>query len=503
MKLRHLTLAVTAALLAHSAAAQTPPLSLSKAWTFEHLATTGQNAEIAAFDSLNGNIWVAGGTGVDVLNAATGRLVQHIAMPSYGSINSIAIHNGIAAFAIESTAARNTAGVIQFYDTTTRSLTSGLYPNTITVGALPDMVAFTPDGSRLLVANEGTPNPVADSNYTSPDPVGSVSIINMATRSVAATATFAGLAATGDYSRASSVGMDYEPEYIAINATSTTAWVTLQEHNAIGVLDLNSNRFTKVVGLGLKDFNTTANAIDPRDFSTSTNPSKDKGDGKIELRPAAVKGLYQPDSIAAYQAAGKTYLVMANEGDTREDNADKARLGGSSDLNRLNVSTVDSTAGNPVTFGGRSFSIRDANGTLVFDSGNRLEVEAIKKGIYDDSRSDDKGVEPEGIAIKEIGGRTYAFIGLERTLKAAIAIYDITNPNTPLYVDMIVSDGDISPEGLLAFRMGNKDFLAFSNEVSQTTSLYSISPVPEPETYAMFLAGLGLMGAIARRRKLK
>ena len=32
---------------------------------------------------------------------------------------------------------------------------------------------------------------------------------------------------------------------------------------------------------------------------------------------------------------------------------------------------------------------------------------------------------------------------------------------------------------------------------------YLLTPVPEPETYAMFLAGLGLMGFIARRRNLK
>ena len=31
----------------------------------------------------------------------------------------------------------------------------------------------------------------------------------------------------------------------------------------------------------------------------------------------------------------------------------------------------------------------------------------------------------------------------------------------------------------------------------------SISPVPEPETYAMLLAGLGLMGAVVRRRSMR
>lgn len=477
--------ALVAASFSIAARAETPILEFSKAWTFDHGLQTAQNAEIAAFDALNGNLWVAGGNGVDVLNASTGSLLRHIAIASSGSINSIAIHNGIAAFAIESSSPRNAPGMVQFFDT-------GSYAQqgSVTVGALPDMLTFTPDGRRLLVANEATPNAAADLPYTTPDPVGSVSIIDMATRSVTATATFAGVALSGGYSRASSVGMDYEPEYIAVNASGTKAWVTLQEHNAIGLLDLNSNSFTKVVGLGLKDFSQPANAIDPNDK-----------DGKIELRTVAAKGLYQPDSIAAYQAGGKTYLVMANEGDTREDERDKSRLGGSSDLKRINIANTDSTAGNPIIFGGRSFSIRDEDGKLIFDSGNQLEVAAIAKGIYDDGRSDDKGVEPEGVAIKEIGGRTFAFIGLERTTKSAVAIYDISDPANAKYVDMIVSDGDISPEGVLAFRMNGKDYLAFANEVSKTTSLYSISPVPEPETYAMLLAGLGLLGGMRLRRR--
>jgi hypothetical protein len=291
--------------------------------------------------------------------------------------------------------------------------------------------------------------------------------------------------------------MDFEPEYITVNADGTKAFVTLQEANAIGVLDLGTNSFSKVVGLGTKDFSAAGKTIDPS-----------HKDGKIELRTAAVRGLYQPDGIAAYQAGGQTYLVMANEGDTREDDGDKARVKDTSlknssptDLQQLNISTTDSTSGNLVTFGARSFSIRDANGNLVFDSGNRLDKEAIARGIYDDGRSDDKGVEPEGVALKEIDGRTYAFIGLERTLKGAVAIYDITDPANASFKDMIVTDGDVAPEGITAFSSGGKHFLAIANEVSGTTTLYGLAPVPEPETYALLLAGLGLIGFMARRRR--
>jgi hypothetical protein len=489
MKRSILSLATAAALAAFALPAAADSLSgIAKQWTFTHNLAGGQTSEIVSFDAATNSLWVAGVAGVDVLNATNGSLLQHIDTRAFGSINSVAIHNGIAAFAIES-AVRTDPGVVKFYDTATRSLASGV--NSITVGALPDMLTFTSNGGKLLVANEGTPT-----TYGGIDPAGSVSIIDMSSRSVAATATLAGVATTGSNIR-SNTGMDYEPEYITVNAAGTKAWVTLQEANAIGVLDLATNSFSKVVGLGTKNFGIAANAIDPS-----------HKDGKIELRTGAVSGLYQPDGIAAYQAGGQTFLVMANEGDTREDDGDKARVkdtslknSSPSDLQQLNISTTDSSASNLVTFGARSFSIRDENGNLVFDSGKRLDAEAIARGIYDDGRSDDKGVEPEGVALKEIGGRTYAFIGLERTTKGAVAIYDVTDPANASFVDMLVTDGDLAPEGITTFTSGGMHYLAIANEVSGTTTLYSLAPVPEPETYALLLAGLGMLGFMARRRR--
>ena len=474
--------------LVFSGAAQAAaPVTFNKLWTAP-AAVAGFTSEIAAFDSINQNLWVAGVNGVDVLNAATGSLLQHIDTTGFGSINSVAIHGGIAAFAIESTL-RTDPGVVKFYDTTTRSLTSGT--NSITVGALPDMLTFTADGSKLLVANEA-------SIGGGIDPAGSVSIINMNTRTVSATAGLAGVPTTGSNIR-TFADMDFEPEYIAVNAAGTQAFVTLQEANAIGILDLNTQQFTSVVGLGTKNFNTAANGIDVN-----------KSNGAGPLVPVEVSGFYQPDSIAAYEAGGHTYYVIANEGDSREDESDEIDAedvpgaafptGGG----KLTVSKPDSSAGNLVAFGARSFSILDDGGNFVFDSGNQLDAEAILRGIYDDGRSDNKGVEPEGVEIMDIGGRTYAFIGLERTLKAAIAIYDITDPANASFVDMIVTDGDRAPEGLKGFTIGGISYLAIANEVSNTTTLYQLTAaVPEPETYAMLLAGLGLVGFMARRRKAR
>lgn len=483
------------------ASAAGPIDSIVKEWTYSHInsGVAGQIAEISAYDAITNTIWVAGVVGVDVLNATNGSLVQHINTSSFGSINSLAIKNGLAAFAIESSTKTN-PGIVQFYDTTSRALSSGI--NSITVGALPDMLTFTPDGTKLLVANEATPTTYgARIGTTTPrnygaavlDPVGSVSVIDMSSRTVTATAGFAGVTQTGANIR-TNTGMDFEPEYIAVNNTGTKAYVTLQEANAIGVLDLNTNSFEKVVGLGVKDFSLPGNTIDPLN------------NGTVSFISANVKGLYMPDGIAAYEANGATYLVMANEGDFREDDGDRSAtstVGAVAPLNALRISNTDSSPGNLFAAGARSFSIRDSDGNLVFDSGDFLDKKAAELGIYDDARSRDKGVEPEGVSIFNVAGRKVAAIGLERTLKSAVALYDITDPANASFLDMIVTDGDLSPEGLQAFESNGKLFLSIANEVSNTTTLYSITPVPEPETYAMLLAGLGLVGFGSKRRKSK
>src|SRR5690606_23548715 len=331
-----------------------PAVSFNKLWTHAH-ATPGQLAEIPVFDRKTNTIWVAGVVGVDVLDADSGELIEHIDVTPYGYINSVAIHNGLAAFALEAAGDRRTPGLVLFYDTRTRALSRGINP--LEVGTLPDMLTFTPDGKKLLVANEGTPNPMADMPYELPDPAGSVSIIDVSARRVIATAGFDGVATAGNNLR-SNTGMDFEPEYIAVNDDATHAFVTLQEANAIGVLDLNTNAFTRVIGLGAKDFRLPGNQIDPND------------DGVISFISPAVKGLYMPDSIASFDWRGKTYIAMANEGAFREDDADRSaasKFGAVAPLQRLRVSSTDSSTGNLFAAGARSFSIRDTSGNLVYD----------------------------------------------------------------------------------------------------------------------------------------
>ncbi|MFD1123391.1 choice-of-anchor I family protein [Methylophilus flavus] len=494
--MKKMTLMLALALGTMSAAQAATTYQISKEWSFAH-SGSGYLAEIPAYDAITNTIWVAGVKGVDVLNASTGSLVQRIDTSAFGSINSVSIKNGLAAFAIENNT-RTNAGIVQLYDTSSRSLAAGT--NSFTVGALPDMLTFTHDGSKILVANEGTPDTYGKRigtdvprNYgaAANDPVGSVTVIDVASRTVAATATLNGVPTSGSHIR-TNTGMNFEPEYIAVSQDGSKAYVTLQEANAIGILDLHTNTFTNVVGLGAKDFSQPGNTLDPLN------------NGTVSFVNANVKGLYMPDGIDTYSAGGKNYLVMANEGDFREDDGDRSAassLGATGDLANIRVSNTDSSPGDLYAAGARSFSIRDANGALVYDSGDILDKEAAARGIYDDGRSRDKGVEPEGVELFTLDGRTIAAVGLERTTTGAIALFDITDPTKVSFIDMIVSTGDLAPEGLTAFTFGGKSYLAFANEGSNTTSLYSISAVPEPTSAAML--GLGVLALSAMRRRQK
>lgn len=478
---------ILAAALAASFFAGAAELSAQRVWQYAHQAgNAGQKAEIVAFDRRTDTLWVAGVVGVDVLDRRTGTPLAHIAVGHLGAVNSVAVHGDLAALAIESTIDRTLPGVVVFYDTRRRTQVGAPVP----VGSLPDMLTFTPDGRHVLVANEATPNPrPTPAGRSAADPMGSVSIVDVRSHhvttlpidpSIPGYASLRLFPAAGSLPTQPAAYSPYgpEPEYIAVDRDGRFAYVTLQEANGIAVLDLHKRRFERIVGLGLKDFSLPGNEIDPSDQ-----------DGEIRLRSVPVKGLYQPDGIAAYEHRGRTYLVMANEGDARdngEGDAEDERRGSagnasieyvpdSTELGRLNFSNVDSARGGPlVKFGAHSFSIRDTDGRIVFDSGSQLDREAIRLGLYDDGRSDNKGVEPEGISVLRVGRRTLAFVGLERTLKSAVVVYDITDPAKVRWLGTIVGEGDVGPEGLKAFRVGREVYVAVANEVSDTTSLFRL-----------------------------
>ncbi|MBV1885496.1 MAG: choice-of-anchor I family protein, partial [Parvibaculaceae bacterium] len=458
------------------------------------------------YDAANKKLYVVNSYAgkVDILDIANPTAIKKIGEMSaaaYGSaVTSVAVHGDMVALAVVK---GQDSGKAVFFDL------SGVEKGAVDVGANPDMLTFSPDGRYVVVANEGEPSP----DYSN-DPVGSVSVIRVSDMSVQ-TVGFDHLT-KADLPEGMRIGhptatvaQDVEPEYVAISADSKTAWVTLQENNAIAVIDIASANLTKLIGLGYKDWSKLA--LDP----------SNKDDG-IHFGKWPVWGMYQPDSIAAYQTGGKTYLVTANEGDARDyDGFSEEKRAGKvewdaekwpnadvlkekTQLGRLKISTLSSdTDGDGdmdklMAYGARSFSIWSEDGTQVFDSGNAFELITAKRlkgnfnsdndeGDSGDSRSDDKGPEPEGVTTGKIGDKIYAFIGLERV--GGVMVYDVTTPKYSKFVGYVNNRnfdgepkegtaGDLGPEGL-AFISAAKSptgepILAVANEVSGTVSLFEI-----------------------------
>lgn len=561
-------------------------------------------AEIPAFDAASKRGFVVNALNgvVDVLDLSTPASPKHIGtidastISTGAQINSVAVHGGIVAVAIQ--AARKTdPGFAALYKADTLALLGKAG-----VGALPDMLTFTPDGKTLLVANEGEP-----SDDYQIDPVGSISVIDVS-NPAAPSARVAGFTAWNGkeaelrakgvriFGPKASASQDFEPEYIAVSADGKTAWATLQENNALARIDIATATVTDILPLGYKDHGLESNALDASD-----DPAK------LDIRTfPGVRGMYLPDAIASYTAGGKTYLVTANEGDARawgEDDdaywkgdANKGfveefrvkhlvhtsgfarrrgddlppqldALAAGALLNPATFAYCGATAGKPGTcrdddilgrlkiswtmgyrqdatgkpvkfnaqgiedpngdrimydhlyaYGGRSFSIWDQDGKLVWDSGAQFErmlaSDSCKIGPdrdvpcaayfntgHDqkatfDSRSASKGPEPEGVEIGVLGDKTFAFIGLERM--GGVMVYDITDPKAPVFMDYfntranwteapsnenLAKMGDLGPEGLkfvpAAKSPTSQPLLLVGNEVSGTTAIYEVSRVLE------------------------
>lgn len=175
---------------------------------------------------------------------------------SYGDVTSISINteSNIIAAAVQA-ADYNDNGLAVLLDY------SGTILHVVEAGKQPDMITFTPDGKKVLVANEGEPR---EGYEKAADPEGSVSIIELSTDITKATAknkTFKAMDAQREELVAKGVilkkktnpSVDFEPEYIAVNSKSDKAYITLQEANAIATLDLTKGEWTNVQSLGFKD----------------------------------------------------------------------------------------------------------------------------------------------------------------------------------------------------------------------------------------------------------
>ena len=436
-----------------------------------------------------------------------------------GGVQTLAISGNLMAIAVQATP-KTDLGVVAFYRLDAQG--NATYLKKVTVGSLPDGMAFSPDGSKLVVANEGE----LSVNFATDgiDPVGSISIIAVANGVPADSATTLDFSAfNAGASRASelpadvrigrpgaTVAQDMEPEYVTISADNSQAFVTLQENNAVAVVNLANNRIDRIIPMGYKNHGLAANAIAASDKVSATSP--------FVLKPYAnLFGIYMPDGIASFSVNGTSYFITANEGDDRDDflptgQKETIRVGSSSmvlsssafptatDLKKdaeLGRLTVFSTMGRNssgqydklYTLGGRSFSIYNAStGAQVYDSGSDLETLAYstmansllgKDQVL--GRLDNKGPEPESVVVGQVNQKTYAFVALERS--SAILMYDLTNPASPKFVQWLqnttdLTNGDVSPEGLTFVPASQSPtgqaLLVAGHEVSGTVSVWEI-----------------------------
>lgn len=517
-------------------------------------------AEIVAYDSQRKiAAVVTGGSSLSLVSYRQGfskpKVITELDLA--GNAQSVAINSdGLIAVAVA--ANDNNDGRIFFYKLQNNGASRS---GSVAVGNLPDSISFTPDGKTLVSANEGEPSKFYGTD-DGVDPEGSISVvrINASKPSLSKVSNLDFASYSTEDLRSQGIRIsgenpnplqDIEPEYVSISPNGRDAFVTLQENNAIARVDIKERKITTIFSQGLKDWSSTE--VDTTDE-----------DGVYAPGTRNVFGLRMADGIASFEYKGKTYLITANEGDSRVrpddvnfeatqadgttysygDNLTEGVLGsiedeltgstiyvyGAADVgNRGNfeadqgdeffitlkygpasdddyyndeirtgkLSSGDifltnegrlktvKDANDSITglksFGGRSFSIYQSDGTLVYDSGNLLDQITNAAGFYDDGRSDDKSVEPESVVTALIGKHRFAFIGLERPynqsdaeeLGTFIPVFDITKPNNPSYVGAFSSAQSLSPEGLHWVGDGKRGgHLLVANEVSGTLDAF-------------------------------
>ncbi|NPA08953.1 MAG: T9SS type A sorting domain-containing protein [Chlorobi bacterium] len=498
----------------------TNQISLNYIGSFDPSGTNTSSTEIVVHDPATQRLFtISSITDVfDIINFSnptSPTVVNTINMAPYGGITSIAVKNGIIAAASPNTNPQLNGSVV-FFDI------NGNFLKQVTVGALPDMITFSPDGTKVMTANEGEPNDA----YTI-DPEGTISIIDISggianlTQSNVTTLNFnafdsqvSALTATGvrKVRTNNTLSQDLEPEYITISSDSQKAWVTLQENNAVAEVNLATKTITGIWGLGKKDMSIPGNGFDASD-----------NNGEILIANWPVKAYFLPDGVQNYKVGGTNYIVTANEGDEKDLAGFSERttvgandytldpaifpqssvLKASYNLGRFRVSNATGNTDGDTDFeeiaalGARSFSIFNADTKqIVYDSGDRFEryIAANHPLIFNadnesntvKSRSRAKGPEPEGVALGNINGQTYAFITLERT--GGVMVYNITDPNNPAFTDYKHSrmtsayGGDNGPEGLIYIAPENtttgKGYVIVANEISGTLSMYEIMNAP-------------------------
>ena len=502
------------------------------------------SSEIAAFHAGSKRIFATNGVKnsidiFDISDVANPKKVGSVSLAPYGNdVTSVAAGKDVVVAAVLVTETFSATGVpttpngkIVVFDTSGKVLSSADI-----LGVLPDSVTFAPNGTTALVAIEAQPvcakdNPATtekeQSDYTkASDPVGGVSVVDLS-NPAAPVVKFAGfdqftvaqMKAKGIAvsTVVNNVSKDFEPEFVTA-VDNETAYVTIQEANAIGKLNIQTATFESIT----RAFESNVSKV-ARDTS-----DKDSGAGPRTY--ANVVGASQPDAIAGFKMGSGNYFITANEGDAREYtclNDDLRAASLTVDTRRFpNWTTLKADAAlgrakvNPtngdkdgdgdidtIHLRGSNSMTMYRNGLAIWDSGDLLDqIQTLAFGVANingahsyskdkatmnyvgQERSDDKGAEPEGVALGMVGDRRIAILGLERM--TALAIFDITQPRVPVFqewLQMLPTTATLtkdvkhwSPEGIVFVPAdkspSGKALIITSYELSGSLSIHQIEP---------------------------
>ncbi len=502
------------------------------------------SSEIAAFHAGSKRIFATNGVKnaidiFDISDVANPKKVGAVSLAPYGNdVTSVAAGRDVVVAVVLVTETYSAAGApttpngkIVVFDTNGKVLSS---PDIL--GVLPDSITFAPNGTTALVAIEAQPVCAKDNPATTEkenldyskasDPVGGVSVVDLS-NPAAPVVRFAGFdkftvetmrgKGIAVSSIVNSVSKDFEPEFVTA-VDNNYAYVTIQEANAIGKLNIESATFESIT----RAFESRVSKV-ARDTS-----DKDSGAGPRTYQNVVAAS--QPDAIAGFKFGSGHYFLTANEGDSREYTCLNDDLRGASlkvDTKRFpNWTTLSGAAAlgrakvNPnngdtdldgdidtIHLRGSNSMTMYRNGVALWDSGALLDqIQTTAFGVANingshsyssdkttmnyvgQDRSDDKGAEPEGVAIGMVGGRRIAILGLERM--TALAIFDITAPLAPVFQEWLqmlptkaTPAKDVkhwSPEGIVFVPAdkspSGKALIITSYELSGSLSIHQIEP---------------------------
>ena len=502
------------------------------------------SAEIATYHAGSKRIFATNGVKntidiFDISDVANPKKVGSVALSPYGNdVTSVAAGKDVVVAVVNVSDKFSATGVptttngkIVVFDTAGKVLSS---PDVL--GVLPDSVSFAPNGTTALVAIEAQPvcakdDPATaakeDADYTkASDPVGGVTVVDLSDPT-APVLKFAGfdqftvseMRAKGIAvsSVVNNVSKDFEPEF-ATAIDNEFAYVTIQEANAIGKLNIQTATFESIT----RAFESKVSQV-ARDTS-----DRDSGAGPRTY--ANVVGASQPDAIAGFKMGSGNYFITANEGDAREYTclnddlrasalkvdprrfADWKTLSGSAALGRAKVNpnngdrdgdgdidTIHLRGSNSMTMYRNGLAIWDsadlldqiqtaAFGVANINGSHSLSSDKATMNYVGQDRSDDKGSEPEGVAVGMVGDRRIAVLGLERM--SALAVFDITQPRIPVFIEwlqMLPAKAspakDVkywSPEGIVFVPAdkspSGKALIITSYELSGSLSIHQIEP---------------------------